>query len=49
MSLVLGFGAQFKVSTDRGGGGEFDGIVYMSIVALQKRSLAYEMEDVYLL
>jgi hypothetical protein len=32
-SRLLG---QFKVSTDRDGG-EFDGIVYMSVVALQER------------
>jgi hypothetical protein len=29
--------AKFKVSTDRDRGGEFDGIVYMSVVALQEK------------
>ena len=47
--LGSGLWGQFKVSTDRDGGGEFDGIVYMSVVALQERSLGCEMEDVYLL
>jgi hypothetical protein len=35
--LGSGLLGQFKVSTDRDGGGEFDGIVYMSVVALQEK------------
>lgn len=35
--LRSGLWGQFKASTDRDGGGEFDGIVYMSVVALQEK------------
>jgi len=33
VSLVL----DFNVSTDRDGGGEFGGVAYMSVVALQEK------------
>ena len=35
--LGSGLWGQFKVSTDRDGGGEFDGIAYMSVIALQEK------------
>jgi hypothetical protein len=34
IELGSGLLGPFKVATDRNGGGEFDGIVYMSVVAL---------------